>query len=185
MTNHNDEVDTFRHIYSSAVMALEYGEMASEIFGNTNEILHKNPSEEKVMDYYNNAIGREIGSSLLENIENLKFNNKNEIKEYIAFKTMEAIKTNQAIKNLSDKRISGVLKNIPDHPLRIYTKEKIDKMTSEKFEANEKNIIKNMLNNRIISKHEADKKVQSGDLIWVEGYVRDDGVEVSGYYRRK
>ena len=32
---------------------------------------------------------------------------------------------------------------------------------------------------------EADEKVKTGDLIWVNSYTRDDGTKVCGYYRRK
>ena len=32
---------------------------------------------------------------------------------------------------------------------------------------------------------QADEKVKIGDLIWVEGYTREDGTKVCGYYRRK
>lgn len=33
--------------------------------------------------------------------------------------------------------------------------------------------------------NEADEKVKTGDLIWVNLYTRDDGTKVCGYYRRK
>ena len=33
--------------------------------------------------------------------------------------------------------------------------------------------------------NEADEKVKTGDLIWVNSYNRDDGTKVCGYYRRK
>ncbi len=36
----------------------------------------------------------------------------------------------------------------------------------------------------VMPRTEADYRVALGDLIYVNGYTRSDGVQVSGYYRR-
>ena len=40
-------------------------------------------------------------------------------------------------------------------------------------------------NNRFLTKNEAQNRVQQGNLIWVDEYVRDDGTKVKGHYRAK
>jgi len=77
------------------------------------------------------------------------------------------------------------MKNIPDNPLRIYTREEIDKMLTSEFSKNEKNIFKQLKNYGIPKTIEAEERIKRGDLIYVNSYTRDDGTEVSGYYRRK
>lgn len=68
---------------------------------------------------------------------------------------------------------------------RVMTREEIAQMSEEEFEQNEK-FINQLLNaGNIMTKAQADEKVLSGELIWVNSYTRDDGTEVRGYYRRK
>ena len=68
---------------------------------------------------------------------------------------------------------------------RVMTREEIAQMSGEEFEQNEK-FINQLLNaGNIMTKAQADEKVFSGELIWVNSYTRDDGTEVRGYYRRK
>jgi len=166
-TNHNDSVDAFRHTYSNAYTAYKNGKLASKIIGDSYEILSQNPSKEKAMDYYNNQVGREIGEKLSKNISNMKFKNEDEIKQYIAFEVDRAIQEKRVITDLKDKRIEATLKNMPDHPLRIYTREDIDKMTKKEFKNKEKAIMKQMSEKGVPSKAEANAKVESGDGHWV------------------
>ena len=184
-TNHNDKVDAFRHIFSSALLTIENGKYIQQFFGNMHELLTQNPTDEKIMDYYNDEIGREIGENINNNKNSLNFKNKDELKRYIAYEVSETIKSNKVITNLSDKRIKQIMKNIPDNPLRIYTREEIDKMSTSEFSKNEKNIFKQLKNYGIPKTIEAEERIKRGDLIYVNSYTRDDGTEVSGYYRRK
>ena len=182
-TNHNDKVDAFRHIYSSALTTYQYGDKLNKFLGNFYEFLHQNPSREKIMDFYNNEVGREIGNSLAKNIQNLKFNNEKEIKDYLAYEVELAVKNKKAITNLDDERIKIALENMPDHPFRVYTREEIDEMSLDEFKINRPNIFKNMIEKKIINRDEARQKVLNGDLIWVNGYTRKNGGQVKGYYR--
>ena len=68
---------------------------------------------------------------------------------------------------------------------RVITNEEIGEMTKEEFERNENFINQQLKLGRIMTKAQADNKVKSGDLIWVNSYIRADGTEVKGYYRRK
>ncbi len=182
---HNDSVDAFRHAYSSAIMTLEWGELADSLLGLAHELKHKNPTDERMMDLYNNEVGRDIATNFLSNIENSKFKGEYAIKERIAQEIAQAVKDNKTVNSLDDKRIQTAIKNKKSHPLRVYTREEIDKMSLDEFATNEKDILKNISQGKILTKAEADNQVQSGNLVWVDDYVRDDGTQVSGYYRRK
>ncbi len=68
---------------------------------------------------------------------------------------------------------------------RVITREEIAKMSKDEFERNENFINQQLKLGNIMSKTQADEKVKTGDLIWVNSYNRDDGTKVCGYYRRK
>ena len=66
-----------------------------------------------------------------------------------------------------------------------FADEDIAKMTSNEFSEVE-HIINNQLeNNRFLTKNEAQNQVQNGNLIWVDEYIRGDGIKVKGHYRAK
>jgi hypothetical protein len=66
-TQHNGSWDAFRHAYSSAAMANEFGADVADAAGWLNELrgdlLHDQPAWEKNMDLWNNSVGREIGTN--------------------------------------------------------------------------------------------------------------------------
>ena len=68
---------------------------------------------------------------------------------------------------------------------RIFTREEIDEMTTEEYSRLENLINKQLRAGKIMAKADADKKVKSGDLIWVNDYTRSDGTHVRGYYRSR
>lgn len=70
-------------------------------------------------------------------------------------------------------------------PNRYYTREDVAKMSTDEYQEKENYILNQIKNVGMLSDKEAKNKVQSGNLIWVDSYVRDDGTEVKGYYRRK
>ncbi len=182
---HNGEVDAFRHIYSSAILTIKYGELAHNLSSYLYEIAHQNPSKEKIMDFYNNQVGQEIGERFSESMGNLNLKNDKDIKNFIAFEVEQSMKNQKAITSLDDERIELTLKNMPDHPFRVYTKEDIDKMPTEEFLRNEKNILKNMANNKILTKAELLRQQEKGVVVYVNSYTKDDGTVVKGYYRSK
>ena len=61
----NNQIDAFRHAYVSGVFAIKYGERVARILGNTKELyddlFYRQSSQEKAMDYWNNAVGRRYG----------------------------------------------------------------------------------------------------------------------------
>lgn len=65
---HNDQRDAFRHAYSSALVTHDYGSPVAYAAGFYNEwegnhSAHPQPVGEDHMDTFNNAVGRNIGSS--------------------------------------------------------------------------------------------------------------------------
>ena len=58
-------------------------------------------------------------------------------------------------------------------------------MSTDEYQEKENHILRQIKNIGMLSNKEAKNKLQTGDLIWVNSYVRDDGTEVKGYYRRK
>lgn len=58
---HNGEGDAFRHAYWNALMTRAEGAGLAEQFATAHEAGPDNPPDERAMDLYNNAVGREIG----------------------------------------------------------------------------------------------------------------------------
>ena len=68
---------------------------------------------------------------------------------------------------------------------RVFTNEEIAQMSKEEYKKIENFIENQLAKGSILSKAQADVEVKSGNLIWVNAYIRSDGTEVSGYYRKK
>lgn len=65
-TGHNDDVDAFRHAYTSGVYAMERGETIADLLGQANEAkgyLSGQPGYEGNMDLWNNEVGRYIAQN--------------------------------------------------------------------------------------------------------------------------
>ena len=65
----------------------------------------------------------------------------------------------------------------------FYTREQIDKMTTDEYLKNEKAIDFQLKTIGIPSQVQANQAIQSGGMIYVQAYTRADGTEVKGYYR--
>lgn len=57
---HNNEADAFRHAYWSYLMTQDIGVKAAQSVGDGHEITTVNPDGERLMDLYNNKVGREL-----------------------------------------------------------------------------------------------------------------------------
>ena len=75
------------------------------------------------------------------------------------------------------------LKNLDTE--RIITNEEIKAMTQEEFTQNEKFIMQQVAEGKVMTEMQAKEQLEAGNLIWVNSYTRADGTEVKGYYRRK
>ena len=65
----------------------------------------------------------------------------------------------------------------------FYTREQIDKMSTDEYLKNEPMIMQQLKTIGIPSQVQANQAVQSGGMIYIQAYTRTDGTEVKGYYR--
>ena len=66
-----------------------------------------------------------------------------------------------------------------------FTSEEIENLSNDEFEDCEDLINNQSKSFGIPNNFQAEHEVKAGNLIWVDAYIRDDGIEVNGYYRRK
>ena len=158
------------------------------------------------MDMWNNQQGQEIYDEICKEYPRFKNLSEEHQKDIIAKKVVQRMKSGQLITNLNDTRkfqkqkseitlspwIGGVQMNgkpmgfaadIPEN--KIFTAEEIGKLSTDEFSKYENYIDKQLETYGVPRNYQAQQDVINGDLIWVNSYTRDDGTEVSGYYRRK
>lgn len=72
--------------------------------------------------------------------------------------------------------------------IRIYTKEDVGSMTKDEFAKNEKEIMAQvkLMKGMMPSNGDLQREVISGgNVVYINSYIRSDGTQVKGYYRRK
>ena len=196
----DNEADAFRHTFMQAYLSIFYGgNTIAKILGDIHEgtVLKTNsqytPSSN--MDLWNNQQGREIAEELKKEFGGslTKFFTDDAIKDIIADKVMKRMKNGQLITSPDDKRkfeekkyqkITSKDANSDDLE-RIFTAEEIGDMSNDEYSLFEKYLDNQMKTFGIPRRAQADEEVKSGNLIWVNSYIRSDGTEVSGYFRRK
>ena len=126
--------------------------------------------------------------------EQAKFTTEKYLKKYHTIQTMGDISNvleykGQNVQTEESKAFKlNIEKNVDMRdvdPFRYYTREDVAKMSTDEYQEKENHILRQIKNIGMLSDKEAKNKLQTGDLIWVNSYVRDDGTEVKGYYRRK
>ena len=190
-STHNNEADAFKHAYLSWLLSYKYGgDFVSEQLGN----MHENEGNEYVrgeknMDLWNNAMGREIAYDMKRELGgDYDLLGDDWASDYASRKIYEKMKNGELIIDPYDKRryenlelelltendkvySSGEFKNFDEKVQALKMSKYMDYIVDNNWEApTEKNL---------------NKKVQSGELIYVENYERSDGTKVQGYYRRR
>ena len=98
----NDEIDAFRHCFSQALLTLKFSEDFAKNFGTAyeiqNDIFDQQESEERNMDQWNNAIGRDVAKEVQKEISGKKLTPK-EIEDVVAEKVYKHIKKGDLITN--------------------------------------------------------------------------------------
>lgn len=126
--------------------------------------------------------------------EQAKFTTEKYLKKYHTIQSMGDISNVSEYKgqNVQTEESKAFKLNIEKNvdmrdvdPFRYYTREDVAKMSTDEYQEKENHILRQIKNIGMLSDKEAKNKLQTGDLIWVNSYVRDDGTEVKGYYRRK
>ena len=188
---HNNEADAFKHAYMSWLLAWHAGDKKAKELGDMHEDETPNaPIGERNMDLWNNEIGREIAYEMKNNYGDSAGMLGTEWASDIASqKIWEKMQQGELITNpFTDRRKfeNMELERLTEND-RIYSDgefrnfdEKVKALYHEKY-------MDYVINNHweIPSVENLDKRVQSGELIYVDNYTRSDGTRVNGYYRRK
>ena len=152
------------------------------------------PKSEENMDRWNNAQGREIAKEITKEIDNFvllkMYAHSGKLDDLISKKVMERMRAGKLITHPSDKRkYTGFAANIGDDidlpQGKIFTAEKIGKLSTDDFQKFENYIHKQLKEFGVPREYQAKNMVSRGNLIWVDDYKRQDGTHVNGYYRRK
>ncbi len=107
----NDTTDGFRHAWGSAYLAMKYGDLLSHAATSGHELTETyQPKEEKSMDEWNNAIGREIAKNIKAEYKDIDKNiNWSSIEDLIAQKAFEKISQNEIATSTSDPKLNNPL----------------------------------------------------------------------------
>ena len=187
----NNEADAFKHAYLSWYLSYKYGDEIAKYFGDMHEDETPNaPAYERNMDLWNNAIGREIAYEMKHKLgKNAGIVDDDWASDIASQKIWEKMQQGELITNpFTDRRRfeNMELERLTEDD-RIYSDgefrnfdEKVKALYHEKY-------MNYVIDNHweIPSVENLDKRVQSGELIYVEDYTRSNGTKVSGYYRRK
>ncbi len=90
---YDNDVDAFRHAYTSGVYVQEYNEWFSEKMGQAQEIFGDNTKTSQNMDYWNNAVGRKYG-----------IQNKDKTRQDLADNLKKALEKDELIITPTDPR---------------------------------------------------------------------------------
>jgi len=88
---YDNDVDAFRHAYTSGVFTQEYFALFADFLGVGNELFGDNPIEAQNMDLWNNSVGRKYGETTKSRQE-------------LANLLRIALKNNELVIDLSDSR---------------------------------------------------------------------------------
>lgn len=186
----NDEIDAFRHCFSQALLSLKFSEGFAKNFGTIYEIqgdiFDQQESEERNMDQWNNAVGRDIAGEVQKEISGKKLTPQ-EIEDVVAEKVYKHMKNGDLITNpFTDKRKFDEktfkdrifdIKNRIFHKNEVSMKDLDDPILRDAF------LDQALEYEPMPTKEALDKRVQTGELVYVSEYTRGDGTKVSGYYR--
>ncbi len=188
---HNNEADAFKHAYLSWLLSYKYGgDFVAEQLGNFHENeTPKAPLEEKNMDLWNNAMGREIAYNMKRELgDDYDLLGDDWASEYASRKIYEKMRKGELITNPNDKRRYENLElELLNEKDRVYSDGEFrnfdEKVQALKMSKYMDYIVDN--NWEVPTEKNLNKRVQSGELIYVENYERSDGTKVHGYYRRR
>ena len=187
---HNNEADAFKHAYMTWHLAWYYGDQKAKELGDMHENETPNaPYGERNMDLWNNTMGREIAYDMKKELgENYDLLGDDWASDYASRKIYEKMQKGELITNPNDRRRYENLElELLNEKDRIYSdgefKNFDEKVKALKMSKYMDYIIDNNL--EAPTEKNLNKKVQSGELIYVENYERSDGTKVHGYYRRR
>ncbi len=187
----NNEADAFKHAYMAWHLAWYYGDKKSKELGDMHEDETPNaPWYERNMDLWNNEIGREIAYEMKDNYGDAAGIIGTEWASEIASEMIwEKMQQGELITNpFKDiRRYENMeLERLKEND-RIYTDGEFRNFDEKMKALYEDRYMDYVIDNHweIPSVKNLDKRVQKGELIYIDDYTRSDGTKVRGYYRRR
>lgn len=183
----NNEADAFKHAYLSAWLTIRHSSTFSNFLGASHELETLNaPSYETNMDNWNNAIGREIGREIKSKINGKGFR-QIEIEDMIADKVMQKMNKGELITNPFTDRRKFVPREFIDkifyYANRVYHRDEVSMKDLDNPIIMDTYLDQALEYDNMPTKEDLDKRVGTGELVYVDEYTRGDGTKVSGYYR--
>ena len=188
---HNNEADAFKHAFMSAYLSIVNGKSYSQMAGDWHEYIDgfSGPRNERNMDLWNNSVGREIAEKIKSNLGSNY--NKYTLQEKLDFASdeiIERMRSGELITNPNDKRqFNNMFYERLQDKDRIFHQDEfwnMDKQSQRRYLEHYTNY-KNKLQGKLPTRAELNAGIIKGDYVYVNKYTRGDGVEVSGYYRRR
>lgn len=186
----NDEIDAFRHCFSQALLTLKFSEGFAKNFGTAYEIhgdiLDNQKSNERNMDQWNNAVGRDIAKEVQKEISGKNLTSQ-QIEDIVAEKVVKHMKNGDLITNpFTDKRKfdeKTFKDRIFDIKNRVFHKNELSIKDLDDPVLRDAYLDQALEKTSMPTKEALDTKVRTGELVYVDEYTRGDGTKVSGYYR--
>ena len=186
----NDEVDAFRHTFMQAMLSLKIGETTARRLGTAWEvqgtISREQDSNERNMDQWNNAIGREIAREVKTITEGKNYTPQ-EIEDIVAEKVYKHMKNGDLITNPNTDKRKFNEKTFKDRIFdiknRVFHKNEVSMKDLDNPVLRDVYLDQALEYEPMPTKEALDKRVQTGELVYVSEYTRGDGTKVSGYYR--
>lgn len=187
----NNESDAFKHAYMAWHLSWYYGDKKSKELGDMHENETPNaPWYERNMDLWNNEIGREIAYEMKNKYGDAAGIIGTEWASEIASEMIwEKMQQGELITNpfKDTRRYENMeLERLKEND-RIYTDGEFRNFDEKMKALYEDKYMDYVIDNHweIPSVKNLDRRVQKGELIYVDDYTRFDGTKVSGYYRRR
>ena len=188
---HNNEADAFKHAYMSWFLSYWGNDIKSKELGDMHEDETPSaPAYERNMDLWNNAIGREIAYEMKWQLgDNYDLFGVEWPLQTAKRKIWEKMQQGELITNpLTDKRKfeNMEIERLTEND-KIYSNDEFRNLDEKKKAVHSRKYMDYIIDNdwEVPSVKILDKKVESGELIYVDNYTRSDGTKVNGYYRRK
>ncbi len=186
----NNEADAFKHAYMQWNLSWYQGSKRAKELGDMHEDETPNaPFGERNMDLWNNAIGREVAYEMRHQLgDDFDLLSDEAAGEIAARKIVEKMRRGEMITNPNDKRRfeNMELERLSEAD-RVYSNGEYANFSEKVKETAMNSFLDDVIDNNweIPSEENLNKRVKSGELIYVDNYARSDGSKVDGYYRRK
>ena len=187
----NNEADAFKHAFLSWYLSYYHGDDEAKRLGDMHEDETPNaPWYERNMDLWNNQIGREIAFEMKQGFgDDYDLLGDNWAKEKAKRIIWEKMKKGELITNpfIDWRKFENMELDLLKDTDRIDTDMDFKKFDAKTKGLRAKNYIEQIIDSdwQVPTKENLDKRVQSGELIYVEDYTRGNGTTVRGYYRRR